>query len=188
MPDALPPPELTTARLILRPLRLDDADAIQRLFAQWEVVRYLADRVPWPYPPNGARDYVEHIALPAVRRGRQWHWSIRTLAEPERLIGMISLMDDEPGNNRGFWLDPACQGRRYMTEASAAVTAYWFGVLDKPVLRAPKAAANTASRRISERSGMRMIATEERGYVSGRHMSEVWEITREEWLARQPAT
>ena len=188
MPDAAPPPELTTARLVLRPLDLDDADAIQRIFAQWEVVRFLADRVPWPYPPDGARQYLEHVALPAVRRGTQWHWSIRTRAEPERLMGVISLMDDEPGNNRGFWLDPSRQGQGYMTEASAAVTAYWFAVLGKPVLRAPKAVANTASRRISERSGMRRLGVEERGYVSGRHPTEIWEITREEWLARQAST
>lgn len=49
----------------------------------------------------------------------------------------------------------------------------------------PKAAANLASSRISARGGMRMVATEERGYVSGRLPSEIWEITREEWLARR---
>lgn len=185
MSDAPQLPELTTARLVLRPLRLDDADAIQRIFGQWEVVRFLADQVPWPYPADGARQYVEHIALPAMRRGRQWHWSIRTQAEPDRLIGMVSLMDDDPGNNRGFWLDPACQGQGYMTEACAAATGYWFAVLGKPLLRAPKAVANTASSRISARGGMRLVRIEERGYVSGRLPSEIWEITREEWLARQ---
>jgi hypothetical protein len=30
-----------------------------------------------------------------------------------------------------------------------------------------------------------MVATEERGYISGRLPSEIWEITREEWLARR---
>lgn len=185
MSDAPPPPILTTARLVLHPLGLQDADAIQRIFPQWEVVRFLADQVPWPYPPDGARNYVEHVALPAMRRGTQWHWSVRTQAEPDRLIGMVSLMDDDCGNNRGFWLDPAHQGRGYMTEASEAATGYWFEVLGKPVLRAPKAIANTASRKISERGGMRMVRSEERGYVSGRHPSEVWEITRDEWIARR---
>ncbi|AVJ27804.1 GNAT family N-acetyltransferase [Achromobacter spanius] len=187
MPDTLPPPELATDRLVLRPLSLDDADAIQRTFAQWEVVRFLADRVPWPYPADGARQFLQNAALPAMRRGTQWHWSVRTRAQPDQLIGVVSLMDDEPGNNRGFWLDPAHQGLGYMTEASAAVTAYWFDVLGKPVLRAPKAVANTASRRISESSGMRLVGTEERGFVSGRHPAEIWEITREEWLAQQAA-
>jgi len=59
---------------------------------------------------------------------------------------------------------------------------HWFDVLKFPVLRSPKAVANTASRRISERQGMRVISREDRDYVSGRLPSEVWEITAEEWF------
>lgn len=186
MPDDLFPPPLATARLVLRPLDIQDADAIQRVFPQWEIVRFLADVVPWPYPADGARAYLEQVAIPAMRRGTEWHWTLRTKEQPDRLIGMVSLMDDESGNNRGFWLDPAHHGQGYMTEASEAATAYWFEVLDKALLRAPKAVANVASRNISVRSGMRLVGTEERGYVSGRLPTEIWEITREEWLARHP--
>ncbi|QQB33323.1 GNAT family N-acetyltransferase [Achromobacter deleyi] len=185
MPDHAPHPPLSTERLLLQPLCLDDAPAIQRIFPQWEVVRYLAEQVPWPYPADGARTYVEQVALPAMRRGVQWHWSLRPRTEPDRLIGLISLMRDDPGNHRGFWLDPLYQGQGYMTEASEAVTAYWFEVLGQPVLRAPKAVANDGSRRLSDRTGMRRVATEERGFVSGRQMAEIWEITREEWQARK---
>lgn len=49
---------------------------------------------------------------------------------------------------------------------------YWFDVLGFSVLRAPKAVANLASRRISEKTGMRVIATHERDYVSGRLLAE----------------
>ncbi|MGA7350151.1 MAG: GNAT family N-acetyltransferase [Acidobacteriaceae bacterium] len=70
-----------------------------------------------------------------------------------------------------------------MTEAVIAVNDYWFDVLGFPVLRAPKAIANVASRRISEKTGMRMIDAEERNFVSGRLESEIWEITAEEWRA-----
>ncbi|GLK95082.1 GNAT family N-acetyltransferase [Achromobacter insolitus] len=184
MPDTPLFPPLFTDRLVLQPLQIQDADAIQRVFPQWEIVRFLADQVPWPYPADGARVYLEQVAVPAMRRGEQWHWSIRTRAQPDVLIGIVSLMDDDTGNNRGFWLDPVHHGRGYMTEASEAATAYWFEVLGKPALRAPKAVANVASRRISARGGMRLIATEERGYVSGRLPTEIWEITREEWIAR----
>ncbi len=76
------------------------------------------------------------------------------------------------------------QGQGLMQEASDAVTDYWFGVLGKAVLRAPKAVANLKSRRISERSGMRVIRTQYHEYVSGRQMEEIWEITRDEWLNR----
>jgi RimJ/RimL family protein N-acetyltransferase len=44
--------EGATERLILRPLALADAAAIQELFPHWEIVRYLLNRVPWPYPPR----------------------------------------------------------------------------------------------------------------------------------------
>jgi RimJ/RimL family protein N-acetyltransferase len=72
-----------------------------------------------------------------------------------------------------------------MSEACNAATDYWFETLGFPLLRVPKAAANTASRRISEKQGMRLVETKESEYVSGRLVTEVWEITAEEWRARK---
>jgi RimJ/RimL family protein N-acetyltransferase len=177
-------PTLTTHRLILRPVELGDAEAWQAVFPQWEVVRFLTTKVPWPYPADGALTFLRDVALPAMDRREEWHWSIRPKSAPEKLIGAISLMD-RPGDNRGFWLDPAWQGKGYMAEASTAVTDYWFDVLEKPVLQVPKARANARSRRISEVTGMRVVDTYERDYVAGRLVAEVWEITREEWHARK---
>lgn len=176
-------PELTTARLILRPLQLTDADVIQQIFPHHDVVRFLSTRVPWPYPPDGALIFLRDMALPAMDAGTEWHWSIRLAALPERLIGVVSLMD-RPNENRGFWLAPEWQRQGLMSEATDAVTDYWFNVLDRPILRAPKAVANLASRRISERSGMRVIATQDHDFIAGRFPEEIWEITREEWQNR----
>ncbi|NVZ63963.1 GNAT family N-acetyltransferase [Pseudomonas gingeri] len=173
-------PTLRTERLVLQPLSLTDAAAIQQLFAHWEVVRYLNALVPWPYPADGALSYLRDNALPAIERGEEWHWSIRLQSAPEQLIGSISLMT-EIDNNRGFWLAPQWQGRGLMAEASVAVTDYWFETLGQSVLRVPKAALNQASRRLSERQGMRLIRSEERSFVSGRLPCDIWEITREEW-------
>lgn len=173
-------PTLYTDRLILRPLQLADAEAVQAQFAHWQVVRYLNALVPWPYPADGALSYLRDLALPAMARGEEWHWAICLKSAPGQLIGNVSLMD-ETDNNRGFWLAPAWQGQGYMGEASAAVTAYWFEVLQRPLLRAPKAAPNLSSRRISEHSGMRLINCDEGDFVAGRLPRELWEITREEW-------
>lgn len=178
-------PTLLTERLILRPLVLEDAEAIQQQFAHWEVVRYLNAMVPWPYPEDGARSYLEQLALPAMARGEEWHWSICLKSAPEQLIGNINLTDEQD-DNRGFWLGPQWQGQGFMSEASAAVTDYWFNVLERPVLRAPKAAPNLRSRRISERTGMRLIRTDEGKFVAGTLPREIWEITREEWLKTKP--
>jgi RimJ/RimL family protein N-acetyltransferase len=175
---------LTTQRLVLRPLELADAAQAQLLFPQWQIVRYLAKDVPWPYPPDGAYLFYRDVALPAVQRGEAWHWSLRLKTEPEQMIGSIALLKGEK-LNRGFWLGLPWHGQGLMSEAVDAVTDYWFDVLNFPVLRAPKAVANVASRRISEKQGMRVIAREEREYVCGRLPSELWEITAEEWRAHK---
>jgi RimJ/RimL family protein N-acetyltransferase len=62
---------LETPRLELRPLELADAEQAQRLFPKWEIVKYLANRVPWPYPEDGALTYYRDDALPAMERGEE---------------------------------------------------------------------------------------------------------------------
>jgi ribosomal-protein-alanine N-acetyltransferase len=170
--------------MLLRPLELADAAQIQTLFPQWEIVRHLAAQVPWPYPPDGAYRYIRDIALPAVERSEAWHWTLRLKSDPGQIIGSIDLRKKE-NDNRGFWLGLSWQGQGLMTEACEAITDFWFNALNFPVLRAPKAIANLASRRISEKQGMRLVATEDRDYVSGRFPSEIWEISAEEWRARK---
>ncbi len=175
-------PVLETPRLHLRPLTLEDAAPIQGSFPQWEIVQYLNAIVPWPYPPDGARTWIRDHALPAMTRGDEWHWTLRRREAPQSIIGAIGLMRGER-DHRGFWLTPEWRNHGLMTEAVTAVNDYWFDVLGFPVLRAPKAVANVASRRISEKTGMRLIGTEERPLVSGLQVSEIWEITAEEWRA-----
>jgi RimJ/RimL family protein N-acetyltransferase len=169
--------------LLLRPLELTDAEQAQILFPHWEIVKHLNAVVPWPYPPDGARAFYEQVALPAMERGEQWTWSLFLKTEPGQLIGSISLIRGE--ENRGFWLGLPWHGQGLMTEASNAVTDFWFDTLKFPVLRVPKAIDNTASRRISEKQGMRVVATVERDYVCGRMPAEIWEITAAEWHARR---
>ncbi|MGB6359156.1 MAG: GNAT family N-acetyltransferase, partial [Candidatus Acidiferrales bacterium] len=175
---------LETPHLLLRPLELADSEQIQILFPHWQIVRYLANRIPWPYPGDGALQYVRDMALPGMERGEAWHWTLRLKTAADQMIGFISLMKSEK-ENRGFWMGLPWQGRGLMSEACDAVTDYWFNVLKFPVLRAPKATENAASRRISEKQGMRMIAAEERDYVCGRLPGGIWEITAEEWHKRR---
>ena len=177
-------PTFHTPRLILTPLELADAPVIQRLFPHWEVVRYLDTWVPWPYPDDGALTYVRDHALPAMAARLEWHWMIRIAEEPTQRIGSISLYD-QPGNHRGFWLAPQWQGRGYMREACVVINTYWFETLGRPVMQVPKAVSNQASRRVSEREGMRMIGTQQGDFVCGALLKEVWEMTREEWLGKK---
>ncbi len=178
-------PPLETPRLLLRPLKLGDATQTQSLFPHWEIVRFLAKSIPWPYPQDGALQYYRNLALPAMERGDEWHWSLRLKTRPRQLIGCVALLRAEH-NNRGFWLGLPWQGQGLMTEAAEAITSFWFNDLGFPEMRVSKAAMNRASRRISEKNGMRLIGIEEKEYVGGRFTTEVWSITAEEWRFRHP--
>jgi RimJ/RimL family protein N-acetyltransferase len=176
-------PTLETARLLLTPVRLEDAAQVQRIFPQWRVVQYLASGVPWPFPPDGVFLHYRDRMLPAMERGDEWNWTLRLKPAPNRIIGSINLSRGD-NLNRGFWLAPEWHNRGLMTEAVIVTNDFWFDTLGFPRLRAPKAAANIASRRISEKTGMRLVATEpDHPFVSGRMPAEVWEITAEEWRA-----
>jgi RimJ/RimL family protein N-acetyltransferase len=170
----------TTARLILLPLQLSDAEQIQEIFPHWEIVRFLLNRVPWPYPPDGALTFCRDIALPLSAEGASWDWTIRLRSEQFQIIGSISLVKGDK-DNRGFWLGLPWHGQGLMSEACAWANDYWFETLGFSVLRVAKAAANIASSRISQRQGMRLVGITEKEYVFGRLPSEIWEITAEQW-------
>ena len=176
-------PPLETARLLLTPVTLEDAAQVQRIFPQWRVVQYLAAGVPWPFPPDGVFLHYRDRMLPAMERGEEWNWMLRLKIAPNRIIGGITLSRGD-NLNRGFWLAPEWHNRGLMTEAVITTNDFWFDTLGFTRLRVPKAAANIASRRISEKTGMRLITTEpDHAFVCGRMPAEIWEITAEEWRA-----
>jgi RimJ/RimL family protein N-acetyltransferase len=177
-------PQLETKRLILRPLEVADADDTQRWFPHWEIVRLLDKRVPWPYPEDGALSFYREVALPAIARGDQWHWSLRLKEDPAHLIGGIALFKAED-NNRGFWIGSPWQRQGFMTEAVDRVTDFWFDELGFPEIRVTKAVLNAASRRISEKSGMRLVGRSVKSYVSGELESEIWAMNTREWRKRR---
>src|SRR5665213_134505 len=118
----------TTSRLLLRPLELADAEQIQVIFPHWEIVRYLKNVVPWPYPADGARIFCEEVALPQAERGESWHWTLRLKSTPEQMIGVINLRKSEQ-NNRGFWMGLDWQGQGLMSEACVWANDHWFSRL-----------------------------------------------------------
>ena len=151
-----PTPVLHTPRLVLRPLRSKDAPVIQKRFANWEVVRWLDAKVPWPYPADGATTFVA-AALAEMARGEKSHWALVPKKGTADLIGVISLWPDDGATHdqRGFWLDPAFQGRGLMTEAMQALLDYCFEELSVRRVQALINPDNTASIRLAERLGFR---------------------------------
>lgn len=175
-------PDAETKRLLLRPIALADAAQIQEIFPHWEIVRYLDTRVPWPYPEDGARRFIENVALPAVAGGDTWNWTLRLKSEPDRIIGNLELRRDAE-YHRGFWVGIPWQRAGLMTEACGWANDFWFETLGCPLMRVSKAIENRASRRVSEKLGMRLVGIKEKNYVCGCLPSGVWEMTAGEWRA-----
>ena len=183
-----PTPVLHTPRLILRPVRSKDAPVIQRLFPQWDVVRWLEAKVPWPYPADGATAFVA-TCLQEMARGQKSHWAIVPRSGTADLIGLIDLWPDDgvSRNQRGFWLDPTYHRRGLMSEAADRVTDYALRELGWPHLWLSNAQDNHGSRRIKEKEGAQLVELIIGRYIGGETSQMVWLLTRDTWLARRPA-
>jgi RimJ/RimL family protein N-acetyltransferase len=177
-------PVFTTERLLLRGVTLADAPAIQLHFNDYHVVRELAARVPWPYPDNGAIDFLTNTVLP--RQGNDhWVWGIFLQDNPAELIGIVDLWRREAPENRGFWLARKFWGSGIMTEAVAPVTAYAFNVLSFERLVFANAVGNFRSRRIKEKAGARWLRTEPAQFINPYYTErEIWELTKADWQKR----
>lgn len=183
----LPPtPVLETDRLVLRPLRPEDVPAIERRFPRWEIVRYLAARLPWPYPPDGAASHVAEC-LEQMARREKCYWAIFLKGGPDELIGRIDLWPDDgiSRDQRGFWLDPEYQSQGLMTEAADRVTEFAFVELGWPHLWLTNAEENKASARIKEKQGAQLIDRAPFRFVCGEGTRMIWLLRREDWLARR---
>lgn len=175
-----PAPTFHTARLVLRPLRIDDAPEVQRQFERFEVVRYLNKSVPWPYPPDGASSYLTMALNPDQDRERSW-----AITLDGKLIGAVGLFA-EGDENRGFWLTPEYWGQGFMQEASDRVTHYALVELGWPDLVTGNAQGNEASRRIKRARGFELVETFTKEFVGGAMPYERWRVSRENWLTHAP--
>lgn len=175
------PPTLTTARLILKPLVVEHADDYQKNFADYEVVRYLSDQVPWPYPEGGAKWFIENVILP-VQGETRWAWGIFLKSAPDECVGAVDLWRDGVPEHRGFWLARRHWGNGYMAEACDSVTDFAFEQLGFEELVFSNALGNERSARIKEKAGAEPIGTRPAGFVDPQFTtSQLWRLTREAW-------
>jgi RimJ/RimL family protein N-acetyltransferase len=175
-------PVFTTERLILREVLLSDAPAYAKHFIDYEVISQLAAQVPWPYPEGGIEEHIRERVIP--KQGiDKWVWGISLRENPEELIGVVDLWREGRPEHRGFWLGRAFWGKGYLTEAVRPVMDFAFDQLGFEKLVFSNALGNTRSRRIKEKTGARLVGTKPTKFVSPEYTeSEVWELTKEEWV------
>ena len=108
-------PHLESERLLLRPIETSDAPAIEAICSQRAVSENLA-RVPYPYPKDGASDW--------LRRDAKGLAGINlAITHAGQMVGLIGI---KPSSERsvgdfvpsiGYWLDQPFWGKGYMKEA-----------------------------------------------------------------------
>ena len=175
---------LETPRLILRPVSHRDAPRIQALFPNPSVVRYLAAAIPWPYPEDGAAQFLARV-LPKVEAREEYDWALLLKGhEDEGLIGLIGLYPSSDNDHRGFWLGEPYWGRGLMREAATAVNDFAFDELRMRELLLNNAAPNLASGRLKESAGAEIVAIEDTDYVGGTFPGVRWRLTAEAWRSR----
>lgn len=179
-------PIIQTQRLILRPLALSDAPAIQRQFDNWNIIRNLASVVPWPYPDDGAETFIK-LQLEKIAAGEEiYQWVLVLRSGDGQAIGNIHFRPraDNPKGNRGFWIAEPYWNRGLMTEAIASVNDFAFGTLGIESFYVCNAVSNEASRRVKQKTGAEFVGYIELPHHNGQSRSEKWEVTRENWLRR----
>lgn len=156
---------IETERLLLRPMRSEDVDALLRVFTDPKVMAA--------------------FAAPAFDRQQMEQWVQRNLAHQARygyglfsvihkrdgvLIGDCGLehrvVEEQPAIELGYDLHSAYWQQGLATEAARAVCEYGWEVLKLPALISLIRQGNHASRRVAEKLGMQRQSDLRRGEVA----------------------
>lgn len=146
------PPIIRTSRLVLRPPKLEDAEAIFHSYAQdAEVCRYLT----WsPHQTIAETKKYLQDCVEGFNSSRRLLWIIERGSD-KTLIGAIELRINDYKADVGYVLARTEWGRGYMTEALKAVSDYAFSLPRIYRVWAVCDIENKASARVMEKTGMR---------------------------------
>jgi ribosomal-protein-alanine N-acetyltransferase len=182
-------PELETERLLLRKMRLDDAEAMFAYASDPEVTRY----VLWD-THRSVEDSEEFLrqATEGYERGDFGGWGV-VLKDSGAFIGTCGLdagyAPEHARAELGYVLSREHWGRGLMSEAVREVIRFGFERLELNRMEARCIAANTASARVMEKAGMTYEGTlREREFIKGAYRDmKLYSILKREYRARRSA-
>ncbi|WP_447728451.1 GNAT family N-acetyltransferase [Sphingomonas koreensis] len=166
---------LETSRLILRPRRIEDAEALHRAFADPELMQY------WSGPPHAS---VEETRADLAREAPEWRrWAI-TLKGDDTAIGVVAAGEKRQGNvtEIGYILARSFWGGGIAREAVSAVIDRIFAEGQRRVF-ADTDPDNKPSRAMLERLGFKLEALLRAEWEThlGVRDTTIYGLLREEW-------
>jgi RimJ/RimL family protein N-acetyltransferase len=167
---------IKTARLTIRPMRLDDAAALLAVYGDIETMQHLSSDLPATVAE--ALEWV-HTKIDLFDRDDQLSlWTV-IHTESGQIVGDVGLQHEDYGagpvvglggrGNRQFWR----QGLGF--EAAKATITAGFEQLDQPAIGAETRPENLPARALLTKLGMQRAGTNTQGWP-------VYMITREDWL------
>lgn len=149
---------IRTERLLLRPARPEDAEAMFEVLSDPEAMRF------WSTPPHESiertRAWIDRMI---VSHGCGWHGDF--------LVEHDGLVVGNAGYSRapevGFIIRRDCWGRGFGREAASATIAYGFETLDLPAVTADVDPRNLASLGLLESLGFARTGFAERTFNVG---------------------
>lgn len=149
---------LETDRLILRPLELEDAPAIQRLVSVREIAATTLN-IPHPYPEGAAEAFIK-TSHEHRDQGTAYTFGIVRTAD-SAFLGSIGLRVKREYERAelGYWIGVPYWNQGYTTEAARRMIDFGFSYLGLNRIYATYFTSNPASRRVMEKAGMVYEAT-----------------------------
>ncbi|CPV55752.1 N-acetyltransferase GCN5 [Mycobacteroides abscessus subsp. abscessus] len=153
------PADLTTERLIMRPLDPDrDAAALHTAFSDPDVMHW------WNTPQRTDIAQTHADLAQSIQAGGAHLWAIYEKQDDTAAVGLAGLLGDVQVPGLTWLLTRRAWGRGIVTEAAAAVIAYAFGPLGLPRVEAWVEASNLRSLSTAHRLGLT-----ERGRLAQRY-------------------
>jgi len=178
---------IPTERLVLRPYRESDAQAVFGLFSDPKVMRYMSTP-PWTAVQR-ARDVIARD-IAAIDKGETLSLAIERTGDA-RLIGQCVLYQFSETCRRaeiGYSLVSSAWGNGYMHEALCALIDYGFGRLDLNRIEADIDPRNEASARSLDRLGFVREGLLRERWIVGGEVSDslLYGLLRSDWRKRSP--
>jgi len=176
-------PELETERLLLRKMRLDDAEAMFAYASDPEVTRYVLFETHQSVEDSEA---FLRLAAEGYERGDFGGWGI-VLKDSGAFVGTCGVdADYAPEHARaelGYVLSRQHWGKGLMPEAVRAIIRFCFRRMGLNRIEARCIAENVASARVMEKAGMTYEGTlREQAFIKGAYRDiKIYSILRHEF-------
>lgn len=173
-------PILKTERLVLRPTRMADAEALLPAFRDGETMRY------WAHNPINSLNEMRAIIARNLPPQNRAQGSFAITRDGERAIGCINFYSERDAmSGLGYILDKAWWGRGFVAEAVRAAVDHGFEGLELHRIWLEIDPRNQGSIRVAEKCGFTREGIARKSFLlNGEYVDSVfYAMLREDWLS-----